>query len=175
MKQLHVLTLAVSSALLALCVAASAGPEATCPVSGKTFTPNEKTVTLMVNGQKEQFCCGNCPAAFVKNPAKYMKADLTCPVMTSNKVDLTKAPRTAVNDNMFFTCCGGCPGQIVSNPSKYMKELRDPVSGKSFTVSGNPPHSEYKGVHYFFASEENKKTFEAEPDKYANKLLSKAD
>jgi YHS domain-containing protein len=168
------LGVAVTGLLLTLAGAAVQAGEATCPVSGKAFETNEKTVTLTVNGQKQSFCCGNCPAALVKEPAKFIKADMTCPVMKGNKVNLTTAPRVAINDNLFLTCCGGCPDQIAKNPAKYVQELRDPVTGASFKVAENSPRSLHKGVHYLFASEENKKTFDADPDKYANKLLSKA-
>ena len=47
-------------------------------------------------------------------------------------------------------------------------------SDSSFKVSENPQHSMYKGVHYLFSSEANKKSFDADPEKYSNKLLSKA-
>jgi YHS domain-containing protein len=147
--------------------------EATCPVSGHKFAITDKTVTLTVNGQKESFCCGNCPTAFVKDPGKYVKGDLYCPVMTGNKVDPSKSPRVAVNNNLFFVCCGGCPSAIANNLSKYVKETKDPVSGEGFKVSENTPHSMYRGVHYLFASDENKKTFDTNPEKYSNKLLSK--
>ena len=97
---------------------------------------------------------------------------LTCAVMTGNKVDASKAPRVAVNDNLFLTCCGGCPTAITNNLSKYVKETKDPVSGEAFKVSENMRQSLYKGVHYIFANDANKKTFDADPDKYSNKLLS---
>jgi YHS domain-containing protein len=98
---------------------------------------------------------------------------MTCPVMTSNKVNPASSARVAVNDNLFFVCCGGCPNAIVNNPQKYIKETRDPVSGQTFQVSENTPHSLYKGVHYLFSSEDSKKAFDANPDKYSNKLLTK--
>jgi YHS domain-containing protein len=168
-------TAVVGGALLASgAIGLRADQQATCPVTGQKFAVTDKTVSLTVNGQKQSFCCADCPAAFVKDPGKYIKTPMTCPVMTSNKVNLATAPRLAINDNLFLTCCGGCPSAIVSNPEKYMKELRDPVSGNSFQVSANMPHSQYRGVHYFFSSEENKKTFDAAPDKYSNKLLSQA-
>jgi YHS domain-containing protein len=171
----HVAILVVSSGLLALGgVAARADTEATCPVSGHKVAVTDKTVTLTVNGQKEYFCCANCPAAFVKDPAKYVKADMTCPVMKSNKVNLTSGPRVAINDQLLVTCCGGCPNAITAHPSKFITELRDPVSGKTFKLADDSPHSMYKGVHYYFANEEDKKAFDANSDKYANKLLSKA-
>lgn len=175
MKLSSVVTLAVAGAVLALGgIVGAADKEATCPVSGHKFAVTDKTVTLTVNGQKEAFCCGDCPAAFAKDPGKYLKSTMYCPVMTSNKVDLAKSPRVAVNDNLFVVCCGGCPGQITNNLSKYVKETKDPVSGDSFKVSENTPHSLYKGVHYLFSTDASKKTFDADPDKYSNKLLTKA-
>jgi YHS domain-containing protein len=176
-KLLHVATLAVSGALLtagALGLRAEDTKEATCPVSGKAVAVNDKTVTLTVNGEKQSFCCGNCQAAFAKEPAKFIKTAMTCPVMKGGKVNPTTAPRVAINDNLFLTCCGGCPAAIEKTPTKYVKELRDPVSGSMFTLAEKAPHSMHKGVHYFFASEENKKAFDADPDKYSNKALSKA-
>jgi YHS domain-containing protein len=168
-------TLAVTGAVLALGgIVGADDKEVTCPVSGHKFAVTDKTVTLTVNGQKESFCCGDCPTAFVKDPAKYVKGEMYCPVMTGNKVDASKSPRVAVNDNLFVVCCGGCPSAITNNLSKYVKETKDPVSGESFKVSENTPQSQYKGVHYIFASDANKKSFDADPDKYSNKLLSKA-
>jgi YHS domain-containing protein len=167
------LALAASAALLVLGGGVRADQEATCPVSGHKLTVTDKTTTLTVNGQKQYFCCADCPKEFVKNPAKYLKDGMTCPVMTSNKVNPASSPRVAVNDNLFFVCCGGCPNAIVNNPQKYIKETHDPVSGQAFQVSENSPHSLYKGVHYLFSSEDSKKAFDANPDKYANKLLSK--
>src|SRR6266851_5603714 len=101
LKLSHILTLALSGALLTLGgVAVRADQESTCPVSGHKVTVTDKTVSLTVNGQKQYFCCADCPAAFVKNPSKYVKGEVRCPVMTSNKVDLAKSPRVVVNDNL---------------------------------------------------------------------------
>lgn len=175
MKLTQWLAVAASGAALALGgVAVHADQQATCPVTGQKFAVTDKTMSLTVNGQKQYFCCADCPAAFVKNPGKYLKGDTFCPVMTSNKVNLAKGPRVAINDNLFFTCCGGCPDEITNHPQKYVKETRDPVTGAPFQVGETVPQSFYRGVHYLFASDENKKTFDADPGKYANKLLSTA-
>src|SRR6266571_2425312 len=100
--------------------------------------------------------------------------EATCPV-SGHKVTVTdQTVSLTVNGEKQYFCCGGCPNQIVSNPQKYIKETRDPVSGQTFQLGEKMPHSLYKGVHYFFSSAENKKTFDADPDKYSNKLLSTA-
>lgn len=178
MKLHHVAILLASGGLLALGAVAvtadKADQEATCPVSGHKVKVTDKTVTLTVNGQKQVFCCANCPTAFVKDPAKYMKTEVMCPVMKSNKVNLASGPRVAINDQLLVTCCGGCPSAILANPAKFVTELRDPVNGKTFKLTSNAPHSMYKGVHYYFASDDDKKMFDADSEKYSNKLLSTA-
>jgi YHS domain-containing protein len=175
LKRFPILALVTSGALLALGgVAVRADQEATCPVTGHKIAVTDKTMSLTVNGQKQYFCCADCPTAFVKNPDKYLKGAVYCPVMTTNKVDLAKSPRVVLNDNLFYVCCGGCPNAITSQPQKYVKETRDPVSGETFQVSETVPQSQYKGVHYLFSNHETKKKFDANPDKYANKLLSTA-
>ena len=42
--------------------------KATCPISGK---PALEDKTADYKGAKVYFCCGNCPAAFTKETAKY--------------------------------------------------------------------------------------------------------
>jgi YHS domain-containing protein len=175
LKRFYLAALAVGCVLVLGGVAVRADHQATCPVSGKSFSTNDKTVTLTVNGQKQEFCCGGCPTAFVKEPAKYVKTEITCPVMKGGKVNLTTAPRLAVNEDLFLMCCGGCSGQITKNVAKYVKETRDPVTRETFKPGETIYHSEYMGVHYIFANEENKKKFDADSAKYANKLLSKSD
>jgi YHS domain-containing protein len=174
-KLYHVAMLAVSGALLTVGMAGvRADQEATCPVSGHKVAVTAKTPLLVVNGEKQYFCCANCPTAFVKDPGKFIKTATTCPVMKGNKVNLASAPHVAINDNLLYTCCGGCPAAIERDPAKFVTELRDPVSGATFKLVADAPHSKYKDVYYFFATAENKKTFDADPDKYSNKWLTKA-
>jgi YHS domain-containing protein len=175
-KLFHVASLAVGAALLTVGLSGvrAEDKEAVCPVSGHKVAVTDKTASLTVNGEKEYFCCANCPTAFAKEPAKYIKTTMNCPVMKGNKVNLATAQRVAINDNLLFTCCGGCPAAIEKSPAKFVTELRDPVSNTTFKLADNAPHSMYKGVHYFFVSDENKKTFDADPEKYSNKWLSKA-
>src|SRR5688500_12820991 len=95
-KLLHGATRAVGAALLAggaRDLRAEDTKEATCPVSGKAVAVNDKTVTLTINGEKQSFCCGNCQAAFAKEPAKFIKTAMTCPVMKGGKVNPASAPR----------------------------------------------------------------------------------
>lgn len=43
--------------------------QTTCPVSGK---PIKADKMVEHEGKKVYFCCGNCPAAFEKDPSKYL-------------------------------------------------------------------------------------------------------
>src|SRR5207302_11325306 len=81
---------AVLAAGLALRPAAAddIGKQVTCPVMGSSFKVSKSTEFRMVNGQAVYFCCGGCPAAFDKEPEKYLtKVSIpNCPVMPSNEV-----------------------------------------------------------------------------------------
>jgi YHS domain-containing protein len=170
-------TLAISGAVLAgglalrPALADDVGKQVTCPVMGSSFKVTKDTKYAMVNGEPVYFCCGGCPAAFAKDPERYLaKAGVAnCPVMAENAVTPNKDLRALVNDNTYlYFCCGGCPAAFAAAPEKYLTtDLRDPVSGQTFKVAAGQPHMEYKGVHYFFASADTKSTFEKSPDKYA--------
>lgn len=42
----------------------------------------------------------------------------------------------------------------------------DPINGSKVSIRANTPTFEYKGHIYYFATEENKKQFQASPDEY---------
>ena len=50
-----------------------AGDKATCPVSGETFTIDEKTLHSEYKGQHVYFCCAGCKPMFDKDPENYLK------------------------------------------------------------------------------------------------------
>jgi YHS domain-containing protein len=173
------ITFAISGALLATGIALrpavgdDAVKEATCPVMGTKFKVTKSTEFRMVNGTAVYFCCGGCPAAFDREPEKYAAAAgvYMCPVMDSSPAKPTKALRILVNDSYYYMCCNACPGAFTGAPELYItNELKDPVNGKVFKVSAKQPHVEYKDVHYFFADDSSKNTFEKNPDKYARKV-----
>jgi YHS domain-containing protein len=47
----------------------------------------------------------------------------------------------------------------------------DPVTGSKISILAHTPTVEYKGRIYYFASEENKRAFGANPDQYAKGLF----
>ena len=96
---------------------AADAPEVKCPISGKAADP---TKTVEFNGGKVQFCCGNCPAAFKADTAKYAaKANLQL-VQTGQlkqvACPLTGKPAAAdktvdVDGVSVGLCCNGCLGK----------------------------------------------------------------
>ncbi len=141
--------------------------KAKCVVSGQEINVTDKTPTITVNGEKQYFCCNNCPKAFAANPEKYIKAAGNCPVNKAGAAKVEAKERVVLNNNLFYFCCGGCPGAFAKEPAKFVKELKDPVSGKAFAVKADSPHASYKGSHFLFASAETKAEFEKDPAKYA--------
>jgi YHS domain-containing protein len=79
-----------------LCSAARAADEekkegkaqATCPVTGKAI---DKAFFAEQDGKRVYFCCGDCPAMFAKDPAKYLKK-LTDAGVTPEPAPAPKAP-----------------------------------------------------------------------------------
>src|SRR5207253_2909295 len=125
------------------------GKEFTCPVTGNTFKVTKDTQYATVNEQPVYFCCANCPAAFAKEPEKYLAkvhvAD--CPVMAGNPVTATRELRALVNDDYYYFCCNGCPGDFARQPEQFITiELRDPVSNERFRVKAGQPRLKYKEV-----------------------------
>jgi YHS domain-containing protein len=77
---------------------------------------------------------------------------------------------------VYSTCCPGCNVQFMSNPEKFLKKESSSIVGWSvFDVISKRPidpetakaHTEYAGIRYFFASEENRSKFDKNPKQYA--------
>lgn len=47
------------------------GQEATCPVTGETFTVTAATEALVYQGQLYLFCCPGCRGRFLGNPQQF--------------------------------------------------------------------------------------------------------
>jgi YHS domain-containing protein len=141
--------------------------QAVCPVSGQAAKTGPDAPSISVNGQAVNFCCENCPKAFMADPDKFVsKMDLKCPVMKANAVKPNKDMRMAVNNGYVYFCCGGCPAAFAKAPEKFISELKDPVTGETFKLSAGAPHTAYKNAHFYFANAQNKAAFEADPVKY---------
>ena len=150
-KQL-VATLSVAVALMFACAAISAEKEEKekkayepkCPVSGEA---GSKDHVVKHNGGDVQFCCGKCPAAFEKEPAKYaVKANLQlvgtkqakevkCPL--TGKA-LNKATAIDVAGVQVSFCCNGCKGKVETAEGDKKLELifSEAAFAKGFKVGG---------------------------------------
>jgi YHS domain-containing protein len=94
------------------------------------------------------------------------KGSGTCPVMKAPIKDKSKAPHVMVNNKPVHVCCPGCIGEIKKTPAKFVKQVKDPVTGKSFTATAKSPKMEHKGAIFLFSSAKTHQTFHASPDKY---------
>ena len=73
MKTLLLVGVVLASATMAFAEPAPAGAvksQTTCPIMGESV--NHK-IFVDYQGQRIYFCCNGCPAAFNKDPEKYMK------------------------------------------------------------------------------------------------------
>jgi peroxiredoxin/YHS domain-containing protein len=99
-------------------------------------------------------------------PAVGKKPPLTCPVMKAPVRDTAHAPKLLVNNEPVYFCCAGCGPQLQKDPAKYLKTVKDPVTGKPFTVTAKSPKMEHGGALFVFSSAKTHETFHADPGKY---------
>jgi len=156
---------AAGGALLPGVRAAETPVKAKCIVSGQEITLKPETKKVYVQGQPRYFCCEKCPAAFAKNPEKFVKEPGKCPVQGSDVALPEAGLRRVVNNGLWYACCPGCVDGLV-DPAK-LKELEDVVSTKKFKVSDASPRVEYKEQIYFFQNAETKAAFDKDPARYA--------
>jgi YHS domain-containing protein len=101
--------------------------------------------------------------------------------------DITGAPANTYTyaGAVFGTCCGGCgapfqkdPAAAIAKASKADKAIGafmyDPVSGLRIDGKKAAASSDYKAIRYFFASEDEKKKFDAKPAMYVSDVKSEA-
>ncbi len=85
----------------------------------------------------------------------------------------------------FSTCCGGCDKPFLRDPQgslmEAIKEKKtigvfnyDPVSGARIEEKKAAAYSDYKSIRYFFASADEKKSFDATPTKFIGEVKSEA-
>ena len=78
----------------------------------------------------------------------------------------------------YYYCCDGCKPQFDKDQTKFLKDARnkgnvngvslfDPVTDIRIEPQKAVAHSDYSGVRYLFAKEDDKATFDKEPKKYA--------
>jgi YHS domain-containing protein len=105
-----------------------------CPVSGHDIDA-KKAKEMTWQGQKVMLCCGDCVAAFNKDPMLYVTMAVygaedaknkNCPV---SKLD-EKKDEAAGNDDLavykgkvVHFCCPDCGPSFVKDPDKYMKAM----------------------------------------------------
>jgi YHS domain-containing protein len=106
-----------------------------------------------------------------------MSDNLSCAVMGSPASITTKNAVYYAGARYPF-CCGGCDAEFSKEPGKYVKGaaeakktiaffLFDPVSGGKLDLKKMPTlSSDYKGTRFFFANDDEKKSFDADPKKY---------
>jgi YHS domain-containing protein len=104
------------------------GQQATCPVSGETFTVLENTPAVKLGDQVYLFCCAGCAPRFLAEPAKY--GATAAPAAAAPVVEIKTAGELA--------------------PERIGQPESCEVGGDSFTVTAETPAIAWEGkVHLF--------------------------
>ena len=162
---------------------------ATCPVSGKPAI--ESSVVERKDGTKVYFCCENCPAAYKKDPKKYMLkvrqqlletgqiVQVGCPVSGE---PVNKEQTVEIGHAKVGFCREKCLAKYKEADEEgklklvfggeafkkgFTKQTKCPVSGKPI----DPAHSvDYKGKKVYFCCPNCPAAFEKDPEKFVDKL-----
>ncbi|MBI5490042.1 MAG: hypothetical protein HY905_22100 [Deltaproteobacteria bacterium] len=104
------------------------GQQATCPVTGETFTVMENTPAAKVGDQVYLFCCAGCAPRFLANPQQY---------------GAPAAPAPAAGGPEIKTA-----GELA--PERVGQTETCEIGGDSYTVTAETPAIAYEGkVHLF--------------------------
>ena len=126
---------------------------------------NEKSVAMEYAGARYPMCCAGCPAAFAKEPKKFLEgaaksndtigATLYCAV-SGEKLDWTKVKSsTDYKGIRYGFCCADCKTAFDKDPAKSAKapekeSLVCPVSGETIKAySEAAGYIDHEGVRYY--------------------------
>jgi len=150
-----------------------------CPLTDK---PVSAAFVVLVNDQRVGFCCGKCKATFDADPKPYLAklglkqagpVNELCPV--SGKA-IAAGFTSQVGEALVGFCCDKCKAVFDAAPEDFLEKLGIrteklnalcPVSGKAVDAAVT---SVYKARSVAFCCGICKKTFDADPDSFADKL-----
>jgi YHS domain-containing protein len=105
------------------------GQQATCPVSGDTFTVSDATPAVKYEGQVYLFCCAACPPKFLANPQQYGAPAPAAPAPAA-ALEIKTARELA--------------------PERIGQTETCQIGGDTFTIAADTPAVAYEGkVHLF--------------------------
>jgi membrane fusion protein, copper/silver efflux system len=158
-----------------------------CGMDVDPKSPN--TLKTQYKGETYYFCSEHCKKSFEANPEKYLpkkspaaKSEKAKDLVCGMDVD-PKAPGTLkaqYKGETYYFCSDMCKKSFEANPEKYIpkkstaakvEKAKDLVCGMDVDPKmAGVLKTEYKGKTYYFCSEMCKKSFEANPEKYVQKM-----
>ncbi|MCW5937966.1 MAG: YHS domain-containing protein [Fimbriimonadaceae bacterium] len=103
---------------------------------------------------------------------------LYCPIMMEAAPAMAKAKAVEYAGLYVAFCCGGCDATFSKDPEAHLKKAEssdkpvamgwfDPITGQRIDGEKAKGQTVYKGVRYYFATDEGLKKFKASPATYA--------
>jgi YHS domain-containing protein len=124
------------------------GQQATCPVTGETFTVTEATPAVAYEGKTYLFCCMGCVPKFLADPAKFAAAAAAAPTTPLAAAAAPLEIKTA--------------GELA--PEKIGQQATCPIHGDTFTVAAETPAVTYNGQVVLFGCMGCANAFAANPE-----------
>lgn len=142
-----------------------------CPVRKAKVDPNRDPV--YVNGKPIAFCCHPCPSVFSQDPERYLrelKISVRCPVYPARRAILDSSLRMKINQDIFFFSSQAAMKRFEKDPLRFCGKLTDPVTRERFRPTSASPHVTFRGRMYFFAADSTLARFQAQPEKFYERL-----
>ena len=123
------------------------------------------------------FVCAALLFPFIANAEE--SGSYICPVRGDSIEKVTADTKSSdYNGVRYYFCCAVCKPQFDKNQAKFLKSekdrdkvngvsLFDPVTTKRLDPLNAKAHSDFGGVRYFFAKEDDKQIFDKDPKKFA--------
>jgi YHS domain-containing protein len=150
------------------------------PVCKMNGTITNTTNFTSFNHTIYYFCSEMCKNEFIANPEKFLNEpseEVAIDPVCKMTVNTSTANLTSTyNGTVYYFCKPMCKEEFDANPGKFIsltddKTAIDPVCNMS-VEKATAVNSTYKGVTYYFCSEECKTAFDADPEKYLSHAVS---
>jgi YHS domain-containing protein len=108
----------------------------------------------------------------VKDPDHYLtfrEVKVPCAVHPTRRAQLIPAMRAQLNHEIFYFSGAEALQQFRKHPTRYCGYLTDPVSTVRFRPTAKSAHLEFGGRAYYFQSDSTRRSFQSEPEKYAER------
>ncbi len=101
-----------------------------------------------------------------------LKIEVPCVVYPRRTARIDSSLRRKIGHDLFYFSSAQAMKVFDRNPTRYVKKLSDPITITRFPLTSATPRVVHRERTYYFASDLNRRTFEADREKYRDRRAS---